>query len=211
MCVVWCQGGGDANSELASRFEAPNESNRWDRPLIIARRLNGKMDLDWDRLEQCIADKREFGFFVLVVRFADGFFGTAVAPPNQGTVPEPRSLMQDTDAAIASVIQNVLQGKGDPALYSFSSDWFLQRKRRAGNFCFHGTPPWRSFARGSGNIWRCWMLRRQMFPRRSFSFASSSAKSRCVMIVVIAMPPHPSVNAQIAFDRRIARTKKSEP
>lgn len=95
MCVVWCQGGGNPKSELSSRFEAPNESNRWDRPLIIARRLIGdKMELDWDRLDQVISDK-------------------PMAPPNQGTVPEPRSLMLNTDAAIASVIQNVLQAQKD--------------------------------------------------------------------------------------------------
>lgn len=68
--------------------------NRWDRPLIIARRLNDKMDLDWERLEQHITNK-------------------TVAPPNQGTVPEPRSLMQDTDTAIGAVIQNVLQAQKD--------------------------------------------------------------------------------------------------
>jgi protein KTI12 len=104
MCVVWCQGGGDATSELGSRFEAPDERNRWDRPLIIARRGSilvspsssssppPPMQLDWDRLEQSVCEG---------VR----------APPNMGTLAEPRSLVHDTDKALSGVVAAVLQAQ----------------------------------------------------------------------------------------------------
>lgn len=101
MCVVWCQGGGDATSELGSRFEAPDERNRWDRPLIIARRdaASSAMVLDWERLEQAISDG-------------------PLAPPNQGTIAEPRSLIHDTDAALSAAMAAVMaaQKEGGPLL-----------------------------------------------------------------------------------------------
>ena len=91
MCTVWCQGGGDEKEEVSSRFEPPQEKNRWDRPLIIARReKNGKMEFDEQRVWDCVQ-------------------GTVLGAPNLSTVAEPRTSVHDLDGELNECVAKLLQ------------------------------------------------------------------------------------------------------
>lgn len=98
-CVVWCQGG-DATCDLGSRFETPNEKNRWERPLVLARRgADGRMELDCDRVVAAVC-------------------GTPAAAPNLATIAEPRALVHDTDQELSECVAAVMQAQknGGPLL-----------------------------------------------------------------------------------------------
>ncbi len=91
-CVVWCQDG-DALCEVGCRFEAPNEKNRWERPLIAARRgLGGHMELDLERVVAAVV-------------------GISVTAPNLSTIAEPRGMVHDTDHELGECIVAIMQAQ----------------------------------------------------------------------------------------------------
>lgn len=92
-CVVWCLGG-DEKCDLGSRFEAPNEKNRWDRPLVLARRGQDGMELDVDRVLEAIA-------------------GVPASAPNLSTIAEPRALAHNTDELLTEVVSEIMAQQKD--------------------------------------------------------------------------------------------------
>ena len=88
--VVWCQGG-DEESPIGQRFEPPKEKNRWDRPLIVARRNpeTKKMEFDESRL-------------------AEAMRGRVLKGPNLSTLTEPRSQALNVDHELTLSIAEII-------------------------------------------------------------------------------------------------------
>ncbi len=87
--------GGDEKGDLGSRFEPPNEKNRWDRPLIMARRTEGgEMAFEVDRILEAVA-------------------GVPAAAPNLSTIAEPRALAHNTDEILNEVVAEIMQRQKD--------------------------------------------------------------------------------------------------
>jgi tRNA uridine 5-carbamoylmethylation protein Kti12 len=87
---VWCLGG-DEKCDLGSRFEPPNEKNRWDRPLVLARRSSndGKMEFDFDRVMDAVA-------------------GVPASAPNLSTIAEPRALAHNADELLSECVAEIM-------------------------------------------------------------------------------------------------------
>jgi len=87
---VWCLGG-EEKSDLGSRFEPPNEKQRWDRPLILARRSadGAAMEFDGGRVLEAVA-------------------GEPAAAPNLSTIAEPRAMAHSSDELLNEAVAEVM-------------------------------------------------------------------------------------------------------
>jgi protein KTI12 len=91
---IFCVGG-DETSELGSRFEPPQEKNRWDRPLILARRnAEGKMEFDEAKVMEAVG-------------------GKVSSRPNLSTINEPRKLAGNSDQELNECIAEIMQNQKD--------------------------------------------------------------------------------------------------